>query len=154
MRARTVHVKSCSPLTSFALHTDCIAWKCISEHHVKPASGALKLGRKGKTAGNVHYLKCCRMRNRCWHGICGVASYTAYAGSWQVTQLTLAVGKLNWYQTHSYAKPTTTTGIQAGRASQQRAIMGAEIFSLLPFYLHPGRDQSREREIRLHLSGR
>jgi len=63
----------------------------------------------------------------------------------QVTQLLLAVGKLNWYQTHSYAKPTTTTGIQAGRASQERAIMGAEIFSVSPLYLHPGRDQSRER---------
>lgn len=83
MRAWTVCVKSCSPLTSFALHMDCAAWKRISEQYVKPTNCTLKLGRKGKTAGNVHYLKCCRMRNRCWHGICGVASYIAYAGSWQ-----------------------------------------------------------------------
>lgn len=64
-------------------HADWAAWKCLSEQYMKWTNCALKLGRKGKTAGNVHYLKCCRMRNRCRHGICGAASYTAYAGSWQ-----------------------------------------------------------------------
>lgn len=85
MRAWTVHIKSCSPLTSFALHANCIAWKCIPEQRMKPANCALELGRKGKTAGNVHYLKCCRMRNRCWHGICGVESHPADAASWQAS---------------------------------------------------------------------
>lgn len=83
MRAWSVRVKCCSPLTSFALHTDRAAWRRISEQHTKPTNCALKLGRKGKTAGKVHYLKCRRMRNRCRHGISGVASRTAYAGCWQ-----------------------------------------------------------------------
>lgn len=85
MRAWTVHIKPCSPLTSFALHANCTAWKCIPEQGMKPANWALELGRKGKTAGNVHYLKCCRMRNRCWHGFCGVESHPADAASWQAS---------------------------------------------------------------------
>lgn len=36
----------------------------------------------------------------------------------QVTQLMLSVGKRNWYQIHSYAKSTDTTGIQDGSAGQ------------------------------------
>lgn len=51
----------------------------------KTSKCVLELGRKGKTAGNVHYLKCCRMRNRCWHGICGVESHPAHAASWQAS---------------------------------------------------------------------
>lgn len=49
----------------------------------------------------------------------------------KVTQLMLPVGKLAWYQTHSYAEPTTTIGTQAGRAR----VTG--MFPLWPLYLHP-----------------
>lgn len=55
----------------------------------------------------------------------------------KVTQLMLPVGKLAWYQIHSYAKPTTTTGTQAGRAGQGPAIVVTGMFPLLPLYLHP-----------------
>lgn len=46
----------------------------------------------------------------------------------QVTQLMLSVGKRNWYQIHSYAKSTATTGIQDGSAGQDWKMVGVETF--------------------------
>lgn len=64
----------------------CLACQLQSlEMHPTAMRETGKLGRKGKAAGNMHYLKCCRMRDRCWHGICGVESHPAHAASWQAS---------------------------------------------------------------------
>ena len=145
-RARgTVRVKSCRSLTSFALHMDCAACKGISEQYMEPSNCALKLGRKGKTAENVHYLKHCRMRSRCWHGICGVASYTAFAGSWQAK----LVSDPQLCKTHHH-------NWHPGWQSQPRA-SDHGCWNILCLAIVPppwkGPEQ-RERETRQHLSGR
>lgn len=131
MRARTVHTKSCSPLSSF-WHANCIAWKCIPEQGMKPANCALELGRKGKTAGNVHYLKCCRMRNRCWHGICGVESHPTHAASWQAS----LVSNPQLCKTHHHSW-------HPGWQSWPRA---TGMFPLLPLHLHPAPEHTQKSQ--------
>lgn len=85
------------------------------------------IGKKGKAAGNMHYLKCCRMRDRCWHGICEVESHPAHAASWQAS----LVSKPQLCKTHHH------NWHPGWQSRQGPAIMVTGMFLLLPLYLHP-----------------
>lgn len=120
----------------------CLACQLQSlEMHPTAMRETGKLGRKGKAAGNMHYLKCCRMRDRCWHGICGVESHPAHAASWQAS----LVSNPQLCKTHRHSWHP------GWQSCQGPAIMVTGMFLLSPLYLHPA--PQHRQEGRLHLPG-